>query len=366
MSAADQLWFAQRGPGQLVKRIHIPTLIVQGTVDTLFTLDEGIVNYRLLKSVGTRVSMLWFCGGHGTCLTKPGNRAIVQDATHRLDEPLAQARSAHQHGTACRYHRPERDPLRRPRSYPIPSSSPLTGQGSGTLSLLATGGAGPVVLPAVSLANPDPLAALVGPITPAKATNAVDVAIPSRAATALAVGAPQLRFTYHGTIPAGPRPTRVFAQLVDERYGLVLGNQITPIDVTLDGATHTVSVPLETVAQAVAPGHGLTLQLVATTVAYSPPQLGGSVTFDRIRVSVPVVKPSAVKNLGSRPRVPALRLSAPPRHATATEPGGRGARSTSSISKRASGSSSAHQTARAVAQPVTDRLRVHAERRGDR
>ena len=38
------------------------------------------------------------------------------------------------------------------------------------------------------------------------------------------------------------------------------------------------------------PGATLTLQLVATTVLYAKPALGGTVTFSTIRVSVPTVK----------------------------------------------------------------------------
>ena len=103
------------------------------------------------------------------------------------------------------------------------------------------------------------------------------------------VGAPQLTITYAGTTPDGVPPTRVFAQLVDDTTGLVLGNQITPIAVILDGQTHTVTVPLEMVAQTVIPGTTLTLQLVATTVAYAQPRLGGSVDFESIEISLPVM-----------------------------------------------------------------------------
>jgi ABC-2 type transport system ATP-binding protein len=69
----------------------------------------------------------------------------------------------------------------------------------------------------------------------------------------------------------------VFAQLVDPATGLVLGNQITPIAVTLDGAEHTTTVPLEMVAYSTKPGARLLLQIVATTVAYRSPRLDGSI-----------------------------------------------------------------------------------------
>ena len=43
-----------------------------------------------------------------------------------------------------------------------------------------------------------------------------------------------VRLTYRGQV-SGRRPARVFAQLVDGRTGRVVGNQITPIALRLDG-----------------------------------------------------------------------------------------------------------------------------------
>ena len=45
ISDEDVQWFASRGPGSLVDKIQHPTLLIQGTADTLFTLDEAIRNY---------------------------------------------------------------------------------------------------------------------------------------------------------------------------------------------------------------------------------------------------------------------------------------------------------------------------------
>ncbi len=284
IDSADQSWFEQRGPGGLVGRIRAPTLLVQGTVDTLFTLQEAATNYRILHAHGVPSAMLWFCGGHGVCLTNPGNQNVVNTETlawlSRYLDGNTRAPTVptfdfvDQSGrnyTAARY--------------PVPLGSPITAEGSGTLQLTAAGGSGPAH-PAPS--NPSPLAAAVAPITPAKAANAVDVPVSTGSRSAVVVGAPKLQLTYSGTVAPGTRPTRVFAQLVDGRTGLVLGNQVTPIDVTLDGRDHTSSVPLEIVAYSVKPGSRLTLQLVATTVAYAQPRLGGSVHFERIHLSLPV------------------------------------------------------------------------------
>ena len=81
ISPSQRNWFAARGPGPLVAHITIPTLIVQGTVDTLFTLQEGVDNYEVLRQHGVPTSMLWFCGGHGVCLTPAGDQQLSVTAT---------------------------------------------------------------------------------------------------------------------------------------------------------------------------------------------------------------------------------------------------------------------------------------------
>ena len=165
----------------------------------------------------------------------------------------------------------------------LDAGDPVKADGSGSLSLTADGGAGPVT----NASTGSILDAVVPPITPTKATNAVNVKVVAPATTSIMIGAPELTMTYSGSTPDGARPTRVFAQLVDDTTGLVLGNQITPIAVTLDGQPHTVTVPLEVVAFTAHPGTSVTLQLVATTVAYAQPRLGGTVDFSAITISIP-------------------------------------------------------------------------------
>ncbi len=47
-----------------LKKIRIPTLLVQGQRDTLFNLQEAVATYRSLSAQGTPVRMSWFSGGH--------------------------------------------------------------------------------------------------------------------------------------------------------------------------------------------------------------------------------------------------------------------------------------------------------------
>ena len=288
IDATDKAWFAAHDPG--VGDITIPTLIIQGTVDTLFTLDEGIANYDILSKNNVPTSMVWFCGGHGVCLTKAGDQQrVVAAAVAWLNRYVKRDTSV---DTGPGFSFVDQDGV----TYTAPTYSPgsadhsapaaVSATGSGTLQLVATGGAGPVTTPGP---NGGQLDTFIDQITPAKADSAVNVPIASTLkADATIISAPQLTLSYSGTVAAGDRPMRVFAQLVDDTTGLVIGNQITPIPVTLDGQSHTVAVPLEAIAFTLHPGATVTLQLVATTVAYAQPRLGGSVTFSAIGIDLPV------------------------------------------------------------------------------
>jgi ABC-2 type transport system ATP-binding protein len=287
IDAGSVSFFDSRGPAQFLSRVKVPTLILQGTVDDLFTLDEGIENYQTLHRQGTTVSMAWFCGGHGVCLTDPGSALevgplslawmrhyVARDASAPTLKGFA---FVDQDGTS--YGAP---------GYPLPAGAPVVATGSGTLVLQEGGGSGPPTVAAnAKAANIVDSVAL--PVTPGPATNALTITVPTPRAAVL-LGPPTLSMTYSGTVAPGPRPTRVFAQLVDPPTGIVVNNQITPIPVTLDGKSHRVTIPLESVGYTAKAGGSLELQLVATTVAYITPRLGGSVTFERVRLDLPTAK----------------------------------------------------------------------------
>jgi ABC-2 type transport system ATP-binding protein len=280
-------FFDSRGPAQFLSRVRVPTLILQGTVDDLFTLDEGIENYQALHRHRTTVSMAWFCGGHGVCLTDPGSALEVGPLSVAwMEHYVADDASVHvlkgfafvdQDGTS--YAAP---------GYPLPPGPPIVANGSGTLALQAAGGSGPPVVAAnAEAANIVDSVAL--PVTPGPAKSALNITVPITRAAVL-VGPPTLSMTYSGTVAPGTRPTRVFAQLVDPVTRIVVNNQITPIPVTLDGKSHTVTLPLESIGYTAKAGTSLQLQLVATTVAYITPRLGGTINFERVRVEVPTAK----------------------------------------------------------------------------
>src|SRR5262245_34362843 len=168
--------------------------------------------------------MVWFCGGHGVCLTGSGPAGHIEaDVVAWLKRYLAGDTSV---DTGPRFEWLADDAKwRSGDDYPLPEGAPVVATGSGTLAL-------------------NPADAVSGtPIAAGRAANAVNV--PVKAAAQVA-GEPQLSLTYSGT-GAG---THVFAQLVDETRGVVVGNQATPIPVTLDGRPHTIERSLEAIATA--------------------------------------------------------------------------------------------------------------------
>jgi len=125
------------------------------------------------------------------------------------------------------------------------------------------------------------------------------------------VGPPQVTLTYSGVAPNADG--RVYGQIVDDASGKVLGNQITPIPVTLDGAQHSVTRPLEVVSATTKPGESLTLQIVASTTAYDIQRPGGAVTLSNVHVELPTVDPAKVDAGGGAPPSPAASRPCRPR-----------------------------------------------------
>jgi ABC-2 type transport system ATP-binding protein len=274
LSADDRAWFASRGPGDAVKRIRIPTLLVEGTADTLFTLHEAIENYAILRGNGVPTKMVWFCGGHGTCLPGNGSSGAPRDSLTARSGPAGHVEAVvvawlkrYLAGDASVDTGPRFEWLaddakwRAADDYPPPAGPPVTAAGSGTLAL-------------------NPADAVSGnPLAAGRAANAVNVPVTAQRQI---VGEPTLTLTYSGTGAA----THVFAQLVDEARGVVVGNQATPISVTLDGQSHTITRPMEAIASA---GGRYTLQVTGGSMVYGPVRGLAAIQFSAVKLSLPTL-----------------------------------------------------------------------------
>ena len=191
----------------LVDAIRVPTLLIQGTADTLFTLDEAITNYRILRGNGVPAKMIWFCGGHGTCLTGERRGRPRRARRDRVDEAPPGGDALGRHRARASSGSPTTPEWRSAADYPPPAGAPLVAEGAGRLADQPRRRASPA-------ARSRPAA----PPTPSTCR------CPRRPRAVQAVGAPALTLTYTGT---GAAPDGyAFAQIVDEARGVVVGNQV--------------------------------------------------------------------------------------------------------------------------------------------
>jgi ABC-2 type transport system ATP-binding protein len=278
VSEENKAYFADNGPDFLLPEIKAPTLIIQGTVDTLFPLDEAIRNFRGIdrnkqsprRGKGVPVKMIWFCGGHGACFTGNGPEGYVDERTLAWFDRYLRGKRKTDTGPKFAWIADD-GLLRSSKRFPGKRVGALRASGSGTLPLVP----GPSGGGALIFSTPSPVAVSVDIPGPAKAANVL--------------GPPRVRLTYSGT--GAPEQTFTYGQIVNPRTQQVLGNITTPIPLTLDGAQHTISRKLEWVAARARAGEGYELQLTPTSTVYDVQRSAGAVDFASIDVNIPLRKP---------------------------------------------------------------------------
>jgi ABC-2 type transport system ATP-binding protein len=289
LSPSDVALLDSSGPGSLVSKISAPTLLIQGTVDDLFPLQQAVTNEQLLAANGIPVKMIWFCGGHGVCLD-PVDQA--DQASSILGDELAWVNQYVKKDGLPANAIPTFQWIDQSGKFfssklmpsdPAFQGTPVTASSSGgTLPIVPLlGGSGPVSLPAGA-----PLG--LGLALGSEASNALNLSVPVSSGTHI-VGSPDLTLTYSGIGTS----RAVYAQIVDEQTGRVLGNVVTPIPVTLDGQTRTVSVALgqlADIAYTAPPGGGtLTLQLVGSATPFENFTSVGVIKVSNMTLSLPTV-----------------------------------------------------------------------------
>ena len=182
--------------------------------------------------------MIWFCGGHGVCLTMnqtadspsrtkcsstPPSTKSTPSCSRTSSEPSRSSSSSTRTGNGSR----------RPPSRPMPTSITAALPSSPTTALAACWGS--FLCSAARDRNPL-VPGLASFTLGSEAKNAIDVPLDDGAVGTTVVGAPTLTFNYSGIGTS----RSVYAQIVDTNTGLVVGNIVTPIPVTLDGRPQSV------------------------------------------------------------------------------------------------------------------------------
>ena len=285
LSEDSQAFLGSAGPTALLAKVSAPSLLIQGTVDSLVPLQQAVDTAMAIDAnpYGTPVRMIWFCGGHtpgpGGC-DNPGlpvqTSMIMGDTLRWLDQYVAGSGTPadtiprfqwfDQNGT---YHSSSLMPYEPGFNQPNPYTATGSGGVLGIAPLLA--------------------GSLRVPLNPPTSSQVV--------------GSPTLSFTYQGLGAS----SAVYASVIDTStpYPYVVGQIVTPVPVVLDGRPHSVTIALNDIAYT-APGvptDTLSLQLGASTPVLNPiglPAGGiyglpysnlsslGAVSISDIRVDLPL------------------------------------------------------------------------------
>ena len=224
--------------------------------------------------------MVWFCGGHGVCLN-PGDAgaALVQKDTLAWLDHFVKANPSVSTGPMFEW-------LDQTDTY----SSNLCPRTRGSTAPLSRLGQrrDPAHRPRARRIGTQPLDVFPYSLTEATKPHRAELTVPGGATTTQIVGTSQLAMTY-----AGIGTSRdVYAQLVDNKTGLVVGDLVTPVPVILDGRTHTVTVPLEAIAYTMTPSDPLTLQLIGSATDYEDFTAVGVIKISDIQVALPTSEPA--------------------------------------------------------------------------
>ena len=300
LSPDAQAVLTNAGPAMLSGLITAPSLFLQGTVDILFELDAANVNAQLIlgNNPTVPVKTTWFCGGHGVCLLPESKQEqqgnlIMNNTLQWLDAYVAGNSGAAESipvfqwwDQTGQYYSSPLAPFDPAFTNPDPLTYGSSGGGLVLVPLL--GGSGPSAA-SVPPDVPNVFSTAFSLASGSPARNAVNLDLTVPVGTRIA-GAPTLAFSYRGLGTS----RAVYAQLVDNATGQVVGNIVTSVPVTLDGRERTVEIPLADIAYTVySPADSLTLQITSSALPYANITAWGFIDISDISLDVPTVAGSA-------------------------------------------------------------------------
>ena len=341
ISQSAQAALNNSGPTVLLKKLSIPTFYDQGIVDALFSLQEALNNARtqldenpyFAGDNADQVKMFWFNGGHGVANLTP--KQLQDQATVMFLENILWVNNYSKEylnqipitpvaglpfdtlgglisaiiGITPAFQWYDQNGTALASSFDMP----WTAEFQDTPPIVAANTEGGRINSFTSRTGPltaqDPTGAVCQGVADAckwplnqvfatEAKNAVNVNITvprtiDSDQPSVVVGAPKVSFTYSGRGNA----KAVYAQVVDNATGQVLGNIDTAIPIILDGKEHTIdSFAIANIVYT-APGLGgnntLTLQIVGNSSLYKNNAVIWSMDISKVAVSLPTTSTAA-------------------------------------------------------------------------
>jgi len=283
------------GPDFLEANSTIPTLFIQGIPDALFPLQQSLNNADSIATPDEAIKLIWFCGGHDGCLTlnqdeiAVQNQMLINTTIEELDSVLQNPNNEESDIPKFQFVDQNGQWF---TATAIPTDTQFYEDSTPVVTDNGAGGRLGIV-PLLGGSGPQSTAGLVGLTVGSEAKNAIDVPLDDGAVGTMIVGAPTLTFDYTGIGTS----RSVYAQIVDVNTGLVVGNTVTPIPVTLDGRTHSVDINMAdivyTYGNDVPDGADLELQIVGSATPYLNLTQFGFINVSNVDVSLPTPGPDA-------------------------------------------------------------------------
>lgn len=289
-----------------LRNIDIPTLLIQGQADTLFTPNEAAANYTAIKANGADVKMIWYDGGHGYPYAD-GELEFVQQRTRAWFDRYLRGDATVETGPEFEYYRRWADGGVATRygsatSYPVGKPTELFLSGDETLvPRRGDAGAGEITFASTpgktsysetsNFQNTDPFKQI--PATDAPGMFAA-FTTPPLAKSATVVGIPTVRFPIESTIGEA----QLFAKLYDvapDGSTTLLRRMVAPLRATELG---TIEAQLVGTAHRFEKGHRIRLVFASTDAAYGnlrvPTQYTMSIKPGQATLTLPLLETGGV------------------------------------------------------------------------
>ena len=308
-------------------RVRIPTMLLQGEGDTLFTINEAIANYRALQSVGAPVKLVIQSWGHSQGSPAPGEVSytstargyetlLIADwfAKYLKDLPVStgpgveyfrdwvtydtKGSASPAYGTAP--------------AWPVGTTQPLHLSGAGDLvsGAPAATNQSMINLPGGQVGSFSEISGLQGS-APFAGIGVVDVpgtfvayATAPLKTSVDSVGIPVARIGLRSAVPAGVDPASdpiLFAKLYDVAPdGTVTLVQRLVSPVRIDDVDHPVTITLPGVVHRYLSGHRIKLVLATADVSFSGARVPNVLTVTGGTLDLPVVAAAAETTGGPR------------------------------------------------------------------
>ncbi|MGH7822113.1 MAG: CocE/NonD family hydrolase C-terminal non-catalytic domain-containing protein, partial [Candidatus Binatia bacterium] len=290
-TSATVEWFRAKSPmlyvngatlpgGDELPGVGTPTFVIQGTIDNLFPLNEGIRNFAQVRANGVETKMMFFCGGHVI-------NAAGSSCTPAADDPETEENES-QDGVI------ERRILAWFDRHVRGDDSADTGATieywlqDGTLAAVEELPSETVSAAAEGLALVNQVAPTSGTVTaPGPSPDGARVPFPVAAGATL-LGVPRATVSVTG---AGAE-IYLFLKLLDvasDGAVTVVDDQVMAQKVTwLSDVPRVVDVELGGVAWRIEEGHSLFLEIATTSSDHASPRIPAVATVDVV-VDVPVL-----------------------------------------------------------------------------